>query len=72
MSNSNSHKAGIIPLMAKTDKQYVSEIDKLLTKFDKSCPLSPSQQAEIKKHERVYHLRDHPELLRKDESDLWD
>lgn len=44
----------------KTDKHYVSEIDKRLAEFDQTHPKSPSQQAEIDKHERVYRLRDNP------------
>jgi hypothetical protein len=37
---------------------YVSPIDIYCGEFDKSHPLSASQQAEIKKYRRVYALRD--------------
>ena len=60
--------------MNKTDKQYVSNIDKKLAEFDKTHPKTPSQQAEIDKHNRVYQLRDSAELLEKPDDDegLWD
>ncbi len=55
----------------KTIKDYVSEIDKHLAEFDRSHSLSASQQAEIKKYQRVYERRDHPTPLAKKPS-LWD
>lgn len=43
------------------DKTYVSEYDKFLRAFDKEHPIkSPSQQAEIEKHRRVFEKRDNP------------
>ena len=58
--------------MSKTDKQYISEIDKKLAEFDRTHPNTFSEQAEIDKHERVFHLRDCPELLKEKEEDLWE
>lgn len=40
---------------------YVSEVDQLLADFDRNHEKTPSQIAEIKKHERVFRLRDYPE-----------
>ena len=58
--------------MKKTDKHYVSEIDKKLAEFEQSHPKTFSEQAEIDKHARVFHLRDHTELLKETEEDLWE
>lgn len=41
------------------NKSYVSDLDKFLVTFDTENPQqSPSQQAEIKKYERIGRLRD--------------
>ncbi len=40
------------------DKAYISPYDRFLHDFDKNHPQSASQQAEIKKHERIFALRD--------------
>ena len=42
------------------DKAFVSPIDKFLKTFDKQHPLSKSQLQEIKKHQRIFNLRDNP------------
>ncbi|MCB1828010.1 MAG: hypothetical protein KDH94_06250 [Coxiellaceae bacterium] len=55
----------------KTDKHYVSEIDKKLAEFDQTHPKSASQQAEIDKHKRVYALRDNPTLPKAEEEDFF-
>ena len=39
---------------------YVSEIDRFLTDFDQTHPLSATQQAEKQKFKRIFKLRDHP------------
>lgn len=44
----------------KINKQYISEFDKFLQNLDKNYPKSPSQQEEIRKHLRIFHLRDEP------------
>lgn len=44
----------------KINKSYISEIDQFLTEFDRTHSLSASQQAEITKYKRIYHLRDVP------------
>jgi len=47
-------------LFSKSNKNYVSEVTVFLKEFDKKHPeLSASQQAEIKKYERINKLRDH-------------
>jgi len=55
----------------KTDKNYVSEIDKQLAKFDQSQPKSASQGAEIKKYDRIYKLRDHA-IKEKIKKTIWE
>ena len=37
---------------------YISEIDKFLTEFNRTHAYSASQKEEVKKHQRVYKLRD--------------
>lgn len=44
--------------MKKVDKHYVSDIDKRLKEFNNTQPKSAAQQAEIKKYQRIYQLRD--------------
>lgn len=56
----------------KTNKHYVSEIDKELAKFDQTHPKSASQQAEIDKHERVNRLRDNSTLPEANDDDFFD
>lgn len=55
----------------KTNKKYVSEIDKHLAQFDQSHDNSATQQAEIDKYKAVYHKRDHIVKTKKPK-DLWD
>lgn len=40
------------------DKAYVSPYDKFLRQYDKTHEKTPSQLKEIKKHERIFKLRD--------------
>lgn len=49
---------------------YVSDIDQCLTEFDKTHPLTESQQAEIKKYQRIAQLRDDPNA-QKLEDEIW-
>ena len=44
--------------MGKTDKHYVSDIDKKLAEFDAVNPKSASQLAEIAKYKRLNRKRD--------------
>jgi hypothetical protein len=44
------------------DKAYVSPIDKFLYRLDAETPKSPSQIAEIVKHQRVSELRDNAQI----------
>ena len=39
---------------------YVSNIDKFSAEWDATHPATASQQAEIKKYQRIYALRDKP------------
>ncbi|MBA2656752.1 MAG: hypothetical protein H0U70_07160 [Tatlockia sp.] len=52
------------------DKAFVSPIDKFLFEFDAKHPKSLSQFVEIKKHERIFFLRDN--AIKKDnEGEIW-
>lgn len=46
--------------MNKLNKQFISEIDQKLKEFDESHEKSDSQQAEIKKYNKINELRDNP------------
>lgn len=37
---------------------YLSEGDKFIKEFNQAHPMSMSQKEEVKKHQRVYQLRD--------------
>jgi hypothetical protein len=57
--------------MRKIKTNFVSELDQFLKKFDEEHPeLSKSQQAEIKKHQRVAKLRD-DENREEDDKAIW-
>ena len=59
--------------MKKIDRLYVSEIDKKMAQFNKTHPLSASQQEEYEKYQEIYALRDDPKAEREPQSDsLWD
>ncbi|HJN38126.1 MAG TPA: CBU_0585 family protein [Gammaproteobacteria bacterium] len=45
-------------LFVTIKKRYRSPIDKALETFRKNRPISKSQEAEIKKHEKIHQLRD--------------
>lgn len=45
----------------KTDKHYVSAIDKKLAEFNETLKPTASQQAEIEKYRRIHSLRDDAE-----------
>lgn len=47
-------------MFKKKTHKYVSPIDLALAEFDKTHAPSPAQLAEIKKHQRIYKLRDKP------------
>lgn len=49
---------------------YVSNVDKMIEKFDKTHPKSESQLAEIKKYEKIYQLRDEA-TEKKPEEKIW-
>jgi len=53
------------------DKAYVSPYDKFLFEFDAEHEKSLSQLKEIKKHKRIFYLRDHAK--EKDaEGEIWE
>ena len=59
--------------MQKVDKQFVSEIDKKLAKFDKTQPKSQAQLDEIEKYQKIYQLRDNANLQETPaKEDIWD
>jgi len=43
----------------RTDKNFISEIDKRLTEFKRTHANTATQQAEIDKYQKIYKLRDH-------------
>lgn len=55
----------------KTDKNFVSNIDKKLAEFNRTHTKSASQDAEINKYKRIYKLRDHA-IVEKKKKDLWE
>lgn len=55
----------------KIDREYVSDIDKFLREFDKTHPLSASQQKEITKNGKIAHLRDDPKAPHRSEN-IWE
>jgi len=55
----------------KPTNLFVSEIDQYLAEFDKTHELSKSQRDEIKKHQRVFTLRDNPESQISDDQ-IWE
>ncbi len=59
--------------MQKIDKHYVSNIDIKLAEFDAINPKSASQQAEIKKYQRIVRLRDKKApLAQKGDKKIWE
>ena len=59
--------------MTKHDinKAYVSPYDRFLYKFDATHAKSPSQLAEIKKHQRIAILRDQADPDKREE-EIWE
>jgi hypothetical protein len=58
--------------MQKINKHYVSHIDIKLAEFDAINPKSASQQAEIKKYQRIGRLRDKKTPFRKKSQPIWE
>jgi hypothetical protein len=48
-------------LFVKRDRHFVSSVDRFQTQWDATHPKTASQLAEIKKHDRVFSLRDTPQ-----------
>ena len=57
--------------MKKIDRYYVSEIDKKMAEFNKSHPLSASQQFEHDKYQKIYQSRDHAQEPTKENTIDW-
>lgn len=55
----------------KVQKDFVSDIDKFLMQFDATHSKSASQVQEIKKHQRIFLLRDDPNAPR-EQSEIWE
>ncbi|KTC85209.1 CBU_0585 family protein [Legionella brunensis] len=53
------------------DKAYVSPYDKFLYEFDATHEKSKSQLKEIKKHQRIFYLRDNPNP-EGDKDEIWE
>lgn len=45
-------------IFRKKNKRYVSPIDRFLETFNRTHPLSRSQQDQVKKYQRVFKKRD--------------
>lgn len=52
------------------DRAYVSPYDKFLFEFDAKHKKTASQLKEIKRHERIFYLRDHAQH-KEDEAEIW-
>lgn len=57
--------------MKKVNKHFVSDIDRQLAAFDQTQSLSDSQKAEIEKYNRIFELRDNPDVTHEDQGDIW-
>jgi hypothetical protein len=53
------------------NKAYVSPYDKFMFRFDVEHELSASQKKEIKKHERIFKLRDNAQS-KESEQKIWE
>lgn len=60
-------------MMKKTNKHFVSEIDKQFAAFDASHQKSQAQLDEIAKYKKMNDIRDNPHPAPTEEQDeLWD
>ena len=57
--------------MRKLNKHFVSDIDKKLAEFNESNPRSASQQAEIEKYNKIFELRDNPNVEQDFQGSIW-
>ena len=53
--------------MNKLNKQFISEIDQKLNEFNQTHEKSASQQAEIKKYNKIHELRDNSKAPEKED-----
>lgn len=51
----------VTTMIKKRARSYISDIDKFLSEFDNTHPLSASQLAEINKYKNIIKLRDQPQ-----------
>lgn len=56
--------------LTNVNRRYVSPADQLIANFDKSHTLSASQEAEKARCEAVRFLRDHPEKIKSNMSNI--
>ncbi|PHQ81111.1 MAG: hypothetical protein COB66_03095 [Coxiella sp. (in: Bacteria)] len=57
--------------MKKVNKHFVSDIDKKLAEFNASRPRSASQLSEIEKYQKIFALRDNPEVTHTSQGSIW-
>lgn len=62
---------GLIMSNNDIDKAYVSPYDKFLFEFDATHAKSASQIKEIKKHERIAHMRDDKDYI-DNKGEIWE
>ena len=58
--------------MKKINRAYASEIDKKMSQFNQSHPLSDSQQEERDKYRKITQRRDDPDYEEAPVDTLWD
>jgi hypothetical protein len=58
--------------MRKLKKHFVSEIDKKLKNFNDTQPRSASQLSETDKYNKIFELRDNPNVAQDSQGDIWD
>lgn len=56
----------------KVNKAYVSDMDIFLHTLDQKFANTQPQDAEIAKHERIFHLRDNAACEKGDHPTLWE
>lgn len=72
MLSSQPLEAPRIMSTKKLDKAYISEIDKFLHALDNKFANTESQNAEIKKNQRIAHLRDKAGNTKTNQGSIWE
>lgn len=57
--------------MKKVNKHFVSDIDLKIKQFNDIQPKSASQIAEIEKYNKIFELRDEPNVTRDTQGSIW-